>query len=169
MTEDIVIAGVVHRVELQPSPDGGLAVRLDGQPVDADLVAIAGHTVSLLIAGRSYTLSWELEERTPAGARYRLDGAAGALLAEVRDPRRWDAQRHAEPSGRARLTAPMAGKVVRVCASPGDPIAAGQGVIVLEAMKMQNEVRSPKSGTLAACPVTPGQTVATGQLLAEIE
>ncbi|HLG16921.1 MAG TPA: biotin/lipoyl-containing protein [Blastocatellia bacterium] len=71
--------------------------------------------------------------------------------------------------GRHDLIAPMPGKVVRVLLAPGDEVAAGQGVVVVEAMKMQNEIKSPKRGHVAEVRVTEGATVIANQILAVVE
>jgi biotin carboxyl carrier protein len=71
--------------------------------------------------------------------------------------------------GRQNLIAPMPGKVVRVLFSPGDEVALGQGVVVVEAMKMQNEIKSPKSGLVVEVRVSEGATVNAGQVLAVVE
>ncbi|MFL6286288.1 MAG: biotin/lipoyl-containing protein [Pyrinomonadaceae bacterium] len=76
---------------------------------------------------------------------------------------------HAHDSGRAQVTAPMPGKVVRVLVEAGQQIEAGQGVVVVEAMKMQNELKSPKGGTIAELHAEPGATVNAGDVLAVIE
>jgi biotin carboxyl carrier protein len=76
---------------------------------------------------------------------------------------------HAHDSGRAQVTAPMPGKVVRVMVEAGQQVEAGQGVVVVEAMKMQNELKSPKSGTIAELRAEPGATVNAGDVLAVIE
>jgi biotin carboxyl carrier protein len=76
---------------------------------------------------------------------------------------------HAHDSGRAQVTAPMPGKVVRVMVEAGQQVEAGQGVVVVEAMKMQNELKSPKGGTIAELRAEPGATVNAGDVLAVIE
>jgi biotin carboxyl carrier protein len=75
---------------------------------------------------------------------------------------------HAQ-EGRQHLIAPMPGKVVRVLLGPGDEVAAGQGVVVVEAMKMQNEIKSPKAGRVLEIRVTEGATVNSNQVLAIVE
>jgi biotin carboxyl carrier protein len=67
------------------------------------------------------------------------------------------------------LTAPMPGKVVRVLLNPGDEVAAGQGIVVVEAMKMQNEIKSPKAGRVIEVRVVEGATVNANQVLAVVE
>ncbi|HJQ24237.1 MAG TPA: biotin/lipoyl-containing protein [Blastocatellia bacterium] len=71
--------------------------------------------------------------------------------------------------GRQQLTAPMPGKVVRVLRAAGDEVAAGQGVVVVEAMKMQNEIKSPKAGHVTEVRVSEGATVVANQVLAIVE
>ena len=73
------------------------------------------------------------------------------------------------PEGPQRLTAPMPGKVVRVLLKPGDEVAAGQGVVVVEAMKMQNEIKSPKAGRILEVRVAEGENVNNKQVLAVVE
>ena len=75
----------------------------------------------------------------------------------------------AAADGKATLTAPMPGKVVRVLCAVGDEIAAQQGVLVVEAMKMQNEVQSPKAGKITELRVSEGQTVNAGEVLVVVE
>jgi biotin carboxyl carrier protein len=76
---------------------------------------------------------------------------------------------HAHDSGRAQVTAPMPGKVVRVMVEAGQEVEAGQGVVVVEAMKMQNELKSPKAGTITELRAEPGATVNAGDVLVVIE
>jgi biotin carboxyl carrier protein len=71
--------------------------------------------------------------------------------------------------GVARIIAPMPGKVVRVLVSAGDRVETGDGIIVVEAMKMQNEMKSPKAGTVAALNAEVGATVNGGDVLAIVE
>ncbi|MGH9480758.1 MAG: acetyl-CoA carboxylase biotin carboxyl carrier protein subunit [Terriglobales bacterium] len=153
-----------RKVEVR-ARNGSWELACDGTPLAADLAIVNEHTLSLLIEGRSFTFHWEQLE---AGSVW-LGGGGREAMVMVRDPRQVMAKRHFEQSGRVRLAAPMAGKVVRLLVAPGERVEAGQGVVVLEAMKMQNEVRSPKSGALVTLAVAAGATVATGQLLAEVE
>jgi biotin carboxyl carrier protein len=71
--------------------------------------------------------------------------------------------------GQQFLTAPMPGRVVRVLLGPGDEVKAGQGVVVVEAMKMQNEIKSPKSGRIVEVRVAEGATVNANQVVAVVE
>ena len=74
-----------------------------------------------------------------------------------------------EVSGRVEIKATMPGRVVNVLVGSGDEVTAGQGVIIVEAMKMENELKSPKAGKVTEVKVAPGQTVEKGELLVVIE
>ena len=98
-------------------------------------------------------------------------GRARRLPVWLIDPKRLrGARAGAGPeAGRAQITAPMPGKVVRVLVEQGQEVEAGQPVVVVEAMKMQNELKSPKAGTVVALRAATGATVNAGDILAEIE
>jgi len=89
----------------------------------------------------------------------------------VSDPRSLRTRKRAGLAdfGEQKLTASMPGKVIRIIATVGDQIKAGQGILVIEAMKMQNEVRSPKNGQLKKLLVGQGANVVAGEVLATIE
>ena len=88
---------------------------------------------------------------------------------EVRDPRRWArGSGRAEREGQETLAAPMPGKVVRVLVSPGDEVVPGQGLVVVEAMKMQNEIKASRPGRVLAIHAKEGATVAAGEALATV-
>lgn len=89
-------------------------------------------------------------------------------IVSPRDRLRSTAGRLAD-DGLVTVRAQMPGKVVRVAKEVGDPVAAAEGVVVIEAMKMQNEIQSPRAGTLVACSVEEGQSVGAGEILFEIE
>lgn len=89
----------------------------------------------------------------------------------IQDPKRL---RHGvgaegQAGGRATLTSPMPGKVVRLLTTVGEEVAEGQGLVVVEAMKMQNEVQAPRAGKVTEIKVTEGQTVNAGEILAVVE
>ncbi len=69
----------------------------------------------------------------------------------------------------ASLTAQMTGKVIAILANEGEEVEVGQGLAIIEAMKMQNELRSPRSGIVTRCNIREGETVNTGDLLFEID
>jgi biotin carboxyl carrier protein len=138
-------------------------ITLDGKPVAADAVEIAPNTLSLLLEGQSYEIR---VTPSPDGA-LKLQTGLQEFTAEVVDPRAWRGRRHGalEAEGRQQVLAPMPGKVVRVLVQAGDTVEAGQGLLVVEAMKMQNEIRSPKGGTVERLNVKEGQPVNAGEVL----
>jgi biotin carboxyl carrier protein len=89
----------------------------------------------------------------------------------VTDPRRWQRDKSSigHGSGHARIVAPMPGKVVRVMVEVGSNVSAGQGIVVVEAMKMQNEIKTSRDGKVVEILVETGSTVNAGDLLAVIE
>src|SRR5260370_8103162 len=94
----------------------------------------------------------------------------GRLGGEGVEPRRWNRERnHQEAVGRQNITASMPGKVVRVLVAQGDQVEAGQGLIVVEAMKMQNEMKAVKAGRVATPRAGAGATVNAGEILATLE
>jgi biotin carboxyl carrier protein len=89
---------------------------------------------------------------------------------DVRDPRHFRRRNGWHGiDGLQNVTAPMPGKVVRLLAQLGTTVTAGQALVVVEAMKMQNELRSPKSGKVVSVPVHEGDTVAAGDVLVVVE
>ena len=88
----------------------------------------------------------------------------------VTDPRRWKRERnHRDAEGRQNIVASMPGKLIRVLVQPGDTVAAGQGLIVVEAMKMQNEMKAVRAGRVVTLAAVAGATVNAGEILATIE
>jgi len=149
-------------VELQRLP-GGWSIALDGHSLDADLVEVAPGTFSILLRGTVH------EVRVAPGfdGTLQIQDGLHAFTAEVADPRAWRGRRHGghEAQGRQQITAPMPGKIVRILVKAGESVKAGQGLLVVEAMKMQNEIRSPKSGTIERVLAIEGQAVNAGEVL----
>lgn len=143
---EISIDGRVYAAEVS-APDPGLyVVLLGGRVFRCVIDRQPGGTTEVVVNGRRR----QVEVRDPKRAGARTGAAAGA-------------------GGRAVLVAPMPGKVVRVLREIGDEVGAGTGLMVVEAMKMQNEVQSPKAGRLVEIRVEEGQTVNAGDVLAIVE
>jgi biotin carboxyl carrier protein len=88
----------------------------------------------------------------------------------IEDTRQWRRSGSgAGAHGHANITAPMPGKVVRILVAPGDEVTAGQGIVVVEAMKMQNEMKAPRDGKVTAIEVEENDSVNAGAVLAVIE
>ena len=165
MIYDVAIEGRSYRVELKPK-NGGWTCAVDGEPVELDAVAGPPGVLSLLIGGRSY----QVKQETGASVGFIVLGSE-RYAAEVRDPRALRSRRAAaaDAAGPVRIIAPMPGKVVRVIAAAGTAVEAGDGVIVIEAMKMQNELKAPKKGVVQKVLADVGTAVNAGQALAIID
>jgi biotin carboxyl carrier protein len=164
MKYEIAINGARRRVEFaSPNKDAPrLTFTVDGRPVEADAMRISRCTYSVLLAGRSLEVT---VEEASGSMLLRVNGRE--FQVEIFDPRSWRRGRGAgiELEGRQQLVAPMPGKIVRVLVAEGQKVGAGEGLLVIEAMKMQNEIRSPKSGTVEKL-AREGQTVNAGEILA---
>jgi biotin carboxyl carrier protein len=164
MTYDIAIDGKTHRLELSRA-DGRWSCRLDGREVEVDAVLARPDVLSLRIGNQAYEVKCE----RVAGDTHLWVGSA-RFAAEVRDPRSLRGRvRAVDDHGPRKLTAPMPGKIVRVLLSEGAAVEAGAGVLVVEAMKMQNELKSPKKGTIQKILVSEGAAVNAGDVLAIVE
>jgi biotin carboxyl carrier protein len=166
MKFDVQIAGKTRTVELQLDSDRW-QISLDGVALDADAVEISPNIFSILLNGESY----EVRLAAANDGKLTLQTRHHEFVAQVIDPRAWRGRRHGpvEAEGRQQIVAPMPGKVVRLLVKTGDKVEAGQGLLVVEAMKMQNEVRSPKTGTVERLLAKEGQAVYAGDILAWID
>jgi pyruvate carboxylase subunit B len=162
----VTVDGHPHTVEI----DGGIA-RVDGWESQVELIQVAGTPAFVLAAGgarRTITL----KQQDGAGRytlwtdRYRFE--VEAISERARAIRELAASR-AVSSGPAPVVAPMPGLIVRVNVNPGDTVRAGQGLVVMEAMKMENELRAAADGTVIAIRATPGTAVEKGAVLIELE
>jgi|SRR6185312_44644 len=131
-----------------------------------DVTLLGPETISLIYKGKSFEVRREV---SPDGLRIWINGES--YLVEVSDPRSFRGRRKRSDSeaGPRKLIAPMPGKVVRVMVSDASEVEAGQGILVIEAMKMQNEIKSPKKGRVQKIAVQSGASVNAGDLLAVVE
>lgn len=167
MTIQLEIDGALRRVQIEQGNASCYTARIDDGPaVEVEAVVLRPGVLSLQIAGRSYRC---VLEESPEGPAVHL--AAQRLLYRVDDPRSLKSRRsrHAGADGPKTITAPMPGRVVRIAAKAGDAVEAHQAVLVIEAMKMQNELKSPKAGKVIEIRVAEGATVAAGEVLAVVE
>ncbi len=137
---------------------------IDGRAIDADAVEVSPGIYSILIGGQSF----EVRIAPQPDFALRVTAAKREYRAAIRNPRKWARNRGlgAEAEGSQQLRAPMPGKIVLLLVKAGDHVDVGQGIVVMEAMKMQNEIRSPKSGIVERLLVTQGQTVNPGDVVA---
>jgi biotin carboxyl carrier protein len=159
---EVTPRGPLYQITIHP-PGGG-----PPRVLEVDAVHLAGHALSLLVGGRSARCDIE------QGKEGRLAVLVGDEVHEVEilDERR---QRLRRASGKftlegpQRVDAPMPGKVVRVLVKQGDEVQEGQGLVVVEAMKMENELKSPKAGKVRELHAQEGQAVEAGARLAVVE
>ncbi len=140
-------------------------IRVNGQPVEpetaADFVEVEPGIYSVIVDGCSFEVGI-------TGSEVNVDGVR--MQVEREDPRKWNPAAAARKvSGRESVTTPMPGKVVRLLVSEGDEITAGQGLVVVEAMKMQNEMKAPRAGRVVSVAVKPHDAVNAGAVLLIIE
>lgn len=168
MTYEVMIDGRAHRVELQREAGEWLA-HVDGREIRFSAEPAGREVLSILSAGHSYEV---LRESVPGlqPGEVNIVIASRRYAAEIRDPRALRSRRAAAGAeGPKKILSPMPGKVVRVLATEGTEVAAGAGIIVVEAMKMQNELKSPKQGRIAKLAVSVGAAVNAGDVLAVVE
>jgi biotin carboxyl carrier protein len=164
MIYDVTIDGKNHRLELNRA-DGRWTCRLEGREVEVDAVLARPDVLSLRIGDKAYEIKCER-----VGGELHLWVGSVRFAAEVRDPRSLRGRiRAADDHGPKKLIAPMPGKVVRVLAREGETVDSGAGILVVEAMKMQNEIKSPKKGTIQKVLVREGAAVNAGDVLAIVD
>jgi biotin carboxyl carrier protein len=166
MKFSLEIDGQTRQVEIEAADrPGQWRIQVDGHEVEADAHLLRPGVLSLLIAGQAHRVVLDMEHYEPA-----LHVGARRIPYRVDDPRSLRARRrHSRADGPATIKASMPGRIVRLLVEKGDAVAAHQAILVIEAMKMQNEIRSPKDGRVADLHVAPGDTVAAGDILAIIE
>lgn len=165
MIYDVTIGEKTWRVELS-QVSGTWKCKLDGREIALDFAPTQKGSGSLLLGGQS----WEVRQES-AGAEPGIAVGQEHFGVSVRDPRSLRARRRSDNAGDGikKITAPMPGKVVRILVAAGAEVEAGQSVLVIEAMKMQNELKSPKKGILRKIMAGEGSAVEAGQILAEVE
>lgn len=166
---EVEVDGTLRRVALERKDDGYIA-HIDGRALPVNVCEPMPGVLSLLIidgeSRRAYrcirTVYTDEETITLIGHQHRV---------AVTDPRSLRAQRkgHGAGNGAVHIKASMPGRVARVLVAPGESVDAHQGIVVIEAMKMQNELKSPRPARVAEVRVTAGDKVASGQILAVLE
>ncbi len=160
----VMLAGRTFEVELGPE-----GVRLDGERLDTDLAQVSGTGLrSLILDGESYRVLaqrnggglWDLHLR---GHRYRAE-AVDERTRVIREM----TGATAAPDGPRPVRAPMPGLVVKVQVEEGDRVEAGRGLVIVEAMKMENELKAEAAGVVARIHVEPGQAVEKDQILVDL-
>jgi biotin carboxyl carrier protein len=165
MTFKVLIEGEEYTVE-EPADKSTVAAAfvINKAAVELDIAQIDERTFSVLNAGRSWLVRIS---RTPQGIEITCGGRH--VIAQVLDRRHLIHRRASAHAGRVKVVCPMFGRVVRLNVETGSHVEAGEAIAVIEAMKMQNELRSPKAGTVASIRFQPGESVSAGDAIAEIE
>ncbi|HXV74847.1 MAG TPA: biotin/lipoyl-containing protein [Candidatus Polarisedimenticolaceae bacterium] len=153
----------VLEVEIERS-NGRYVVEVDGVRHLVDAHKLEADFYSLLTGGRSYEVSVEVR-----GEAYHVRHGAAEQRVTLTDPSRRAREGGPSAHGPEKVVSMMPGKVVRVLVAPGERVAAGQALMVVEAMKMENEISSTRDGTVKSVDVERGQRVEGGALLAVIE
>ena len=170
MTFEIDVNGRTRTVTVERTVADRYRVLLDGQAREVDVRRSGVHGLSILI-GETGT-SRELQvtpSSTPGEMLVTLEGRITSAAINARQTGRHRGDSGADSHGEQPVTAPMPGRVVRVLVQQGDEVSAKQGVIVVEAMKMENELRSPKAGRVKEVNVAPGTSVEAGRVLLVVE
>jgi biotin carboxyl carrier protein len=180
VTVEVEISGRIHRVELERNGSAWVAV-LEGRTVDVDAVRV-GAGLSLLTSLRVDRTEIEPLPGAPASHDVVFDGlSAGEWVvyvngqvtpARVVDPRAWRRTGRRGPNasaGSRTVRSAMPGRVVKVLVKPGDRVTARQPLVVVEAMKMENELRAPGDAVVREVKVTEGAPVEAGAILMVLE
>jgi biotin carboxyl carrier protein len=147
----------------------GDRVTVDGEAMDVELLQVAGTPLRRLsVNGESHRV---VAERSAARGEWDLHVDGFHLTAEVVDERtraiRTMTARSDGPKGLKPIKAPMPGMIMRIDVNVGDKVKAGQGVVIIEAMKMENELKAEAAGTVSKVAVSPGTAVEKGTVLIE--
>ena len=170
MRYEIEVGGRIRHVGVERAGDG-FAVELDGRTWRIDASRVDAHTLSLILDN-------ELDDRAgsevtvvpgPSAGQFTIQVGAVPIAVTVNGRRHRAGASDPAGAGPQRITAPMPGKIVRVFVRPGDAVTARQPLVVIEAMKMENELRANRDGTVAEVHVHEGLSVEAGAPLIVIQ
>ena len=166
MKRTLLIGNDTYDVELTRQ-DGLTTLRWDGEVEELDILAVEPGSWSVIIEGKSVDVHLDAAKHPdPDVHAFRASLFDGAYEFALQDPRK---ALLAAASGTAAsggvLTAPMPGKVVKLLVKEGDLVSEGQPLLIMEAMKMQNELRANSEGRVTKITTSEGATVETGSVL----
>jgi biotin carboxyl carrier protein len=164
MKYEAEINGQTLTLELEEK-DGRVVAIINGRSYEAQVLRPETGVYQFFVGNKVYEA--RVSNAETEVLKINLRGKLFAAKLIDRKHRRAGAEH--DDDSQKQLVAPMPGKVVRLLLQVGDEVAAGQGVVVVEAMKMQNEIKSPKTGQVAEIRVTEGETVSANQILAIVE
>jgi biotin carboxyl carrier protein len=156
-----------YTVEIEETGKSIYRISVDGNEFWVDGKKTGRTNFSLIVDNRSFEI-----EVDPNGDEYRVlvDGRNYHVnLIDEKRVRAGGGQAHGEIQGRQTVSVPMPGKVTAVLVAEGDRVEKGQGLVIVEAMKMENEVRSPIAGEVKEIKVKQGDTVEGGAALLVVE
>jgi biotin carboxyl carrier protein len=154
-------------VDVEPLGQGRFAVWVERARHELDALTLEHGAVSLLVDGESYSV--EFEEHEDEVAVHLRNQVTWVDVADERRLRLRAARAGFTAEGRQVVSAPMPGKIVKVLVAEGEEVKEGQGLVVVEAMKMENELRSPKAGKVVELRAKEGATVEMNARLAVVE
>lgn len=161
----VTIGGHELPIDVTPLPTGALDVQVEGRAVDVDIVAV-GDSLSVRVDGQVLDLTVEGE---PPDVGVVASGRRAYVRVESDRMRAASAARGRGPAvGEGVVVSPMPGRVVKLLVAKGDEVAAGAPLVVVEAMKMENELLAGRAGTITDVWVKPGDTVEGGAKLVAI-
>jgi biotin carboxyl carrier protein len=165
----IVLGELEREIEIVEVSPGRYEVEMEGRRYHLDARSITDTTLSLLVDNEAYTI--EFEDRADSG--YNLLVRGHILHTDVLDLRQMRLRNATVEGGTfdgpAEIVSPMPGKVVSVLVKEGDEVQEGQGLVVVEAMKMENELKAPKAGVVRHLVAEEGVAVDSGVALCTIE
>jgi biotin carboxyl carrier protein len=172
VTFEIEVNGRTRTVSVERLKRDGVAFRVivDGTPHLVDAVRVDGGALSFIqLDGEGAGRSHRVAVTEGASGELTLTQAAGAVRAVLNGRRSKRGGEVAGAAGEQRIVAPMPGKVLRILVQPGQDVAARQPLVVVEAMKMENELSSPRAGRIKDVTAVEGQTVEAGRVLIVVE
>ncbi len=151
-------------VRLRPTGNGQYELMVNGESKTVDVRPLGRNQFHLILDGKSYDV-----QATASDSEVILARMGGNLTLKTPDERRWSGSAGGGGASDGTIAAPMPGKVVKYQVKAGEKVKAGQGIVVVEAMKMQNELKSPVNGTVVKLGPAEGTAVENGTLLLKID
>lgn len=162
------VSGESHQILLERT-ESGVSAEIDGRRYELGFRDLGGGEYLLKSGESIYDCHIVADRQKPEVIKVTLRGVTHVIrLVDQKRLRSGEAATQHD-KGSVEIVAAMPGKVIRVLTEVGSPVATGTGIVVVEAMKMQNEMKSPKMGKVISISATPGATVNAGDVLAVIE